>query len=61
MSSENKRPEFVTMRQLAERLNVSVPTLKARLRELGLTGVRIGPRTVRFRADEVEQWLKTAK
>lgn len=46
----------LTVRQVAERFQVSTDTVLRWVRRYGLPAHRVGPRTTRFEAHEVEAW-----
>jgi excisionase family DNA binding protein len=47
---------LLTVRQAADRLAVSPPTLRRHIRAGRLPAVRVGPAAVRIRADEVDRF-----
>lgn len=51
------RPEYLTRKQLAAELGITVQTL-ATFEAEGLPGHQIGPRTYRFVRSEVDEWIR---
>jgi excisionase family DNA binding protein len=58
MAQEQAREDLLTTQQLAERLQVSVPTVKRWRREGGGPPFVRAGRSVRYRAGEVDRWLE---
>ena len=56
----NKEPDegrLLTYRQVSELAQVPLGTLYAKVHARELAHVRLGPRTVRFRACDIEAWI----
>lgn len=60
--SEDQRPtpfgDLLTIRQAAEYLGCSETTVRNRTRDKSLTAVRMGPRLVRIRRDDLDMILQ---
>ena len=50
----SEKPEVLTVEQVAELLQVS----PKRVRQLPIPQVRLGPRTIRFRREDVERFIE---
>ena len=58
MAKAQAREDLLTSQQLAERLQVSLPTIKRWRREGGGPPFVRAGRSVRYRASEVDRWLE---
>lgn len=53
-----KRPQYLTYRELAQVLNLPLGTLYHRVSRKEIPHVRLGRRLVRFDVEEIGKWLK---
>ena len=58
---KDKTPEYLTRRQTAEMLGISLPTLHSYVKKGFLTAHRVGEKTVRFRREDVEKALNAVE
>ena len=54
-------PEYLTRKETAEMLNVSLPTLHSYVKKGYLPAHRVGEKTVRFKKEDVENALSAAE
>lgn len=54
-------PEYLTRKETAEMLNVSLPTLHSYVKKGYLPANRVGEKTVRFRREDVEKALNAVE
>lgn len=57
MNEQSDRQILLTYRQLAERLSLPMGTLYSLVSRGEIPHLRIGPRLVRFRREEIDTWL----
>ena len=58
---KDKTPEYLTRKETAEMLGVSLPTLHSYVKKGYLTAHRVGEKTVRFRREDVEKALNAVE
>lgn len=58
---KDKTPEYLTRKETAEMLGVSLPTLHSYVKRGYLTAHRVGEKTVRFRREDVEKALNAVE
>ena len=58
---KDKTPEYLTRKETAEMLGVSLPTLHSYVKRGYLTANRVGEKTVRFRREDVEKALNAVE
>ncbi len=56
-SPAQNAPRYLTYQQAQKRLSIPLPTLYSMVSRLQIPHYRLGPRFVRFREDELEDWL----
>ncbi len=62
MSKKPVKLHMLSTAQLAERLGVTQVTLRSwRMREQGPPYIRISPRRVRYRVEDVERWEENCR
>ena len=54
-------PEYLSRKETAEMLGVSLPTLHSYVNKGYLTAQRVGEKTIRFRKEDVENALKAVE
>lgn len=54
-------PEYLTRKETAEMLGVSLPTLHSYVKKGYLTAHRVGEKTIRFRKEDVENALNAVE
>lgn len=54
---KDKTPEYLTRKETAEMLGVSLPTLHSYVKKGFISAQRVGEKTVRFRKEDVEKAL----
>lgn len=59
--SKDTTPEYLTRKETAEMLGVSLPTLHSYVKKGYLTAHRVGEKTVRFRREDVEKALNAVE
>lgn len=58
---KDKTPEYLTRKETAEMLGVSLPTLHSYVKKGYLTAHRVGEKTVRFKREDVEKALNAVE
>ena len=58
---KDKTPEYLTRRQTAKMLGISLPTLHSYVKKGFLTAHRVGEKTVRFKKEDVEKALNAVE
>lgn len=58
---KDKTPEYLTRKETAEMLGVSLPTLHSYVKKGYLTVHRVGEKTVRFKREDVEKALNAVE
>jgi len=51
--------EFLTIRQAAEKLQVSTKTITRRLQDGSIPCIRLGARTIRIRSSDLEKYINS--
>lgn len=58
---KDKTPEYLSRKETAEMLGVSLPTLHSYVKKGFLTAHRVGEKTVRFKKEDVEKALNAVE
>ena len=58
---KDKTPEYLTRKETAEMLGVSLPTLHSYVKKGFISAQRVGEKTVRFKKEDVEKALNAVE